>query len=499
MGMSYVFSRGATRDLLEEALPEDTREHGVLPPELGQLHVPLAHIKALHPDSVLVKGIRGSGKTLWWEALLDGRHRALIEAVSPKAGIKEGTRCAAGFGPTPKPLEYPSPDTLTELVDQGHEPRQIWRTVMARHVLDSNDTEDFTHLKRWSERLAWINADSERTALAFHHADQRLARNGLMYLVLFDALDRTAHDWPRLRALLRGLLQVLLEFRSFRAIRPKAFVRPDMLEDPEVKGFPDASKIIDGAVALSWPRRELYGLLWQRLGNAANGETFREGCLQGFRQPWGQRPDGVWMMPAAMRQDEELQRDIFHAMAGPWMGTDARRGFPYTWLPNHLGDAAQQTSPRSFVSAVQMAAKVSADYQRKYTDRPYALHYEALKQGVQRASTIRVEEISEDYPWVARLMMPLKGLSVPNGFQEIIARWPKTLLEELPRSLDQTEVRLPPRRFDLGVEGLKDDLLDLGIFQAMPGGRINIPDVYRVGFGLGRRGGVKPVGISRDT
>jgi len=37
---------------------------------------------------------------------------------------------------------------------------------------------------------------------------------------------------------IRGLLQVLLEFRSYRRIRPKAFVRPDHLEDPTIADLP---------------------------------------------------------------------------------------------------------------------------------------------------------------------------------------------------------------------------------------------------------------------
>jgi hypothetical protein len=37
------------------------------------------------------------------------------------------------------------------------------------------------------------------------------------------------------------------------------------------------------------------------------------------------------------------------------------------------------------------------------------------------------------------------------------------------------------------------DLQGLGMVQRIDGGRIQMPDVFRVAFGLGRRGGVKPV------
>lgn len=496
MVIDFAFPRASMRNLLVTALPWDTTQHGLAAPEPGQIHLPLAHVKALHPDSVLVKGIRGAGKTLWWEALLDGRHRALIEAISPRTGINSATRCSAGFGAAPMPLAYPDADTFAELKRRGIDPRQIWRAIIARHVLTAEESADFYALSRWSERVDWITADSERKALAFDAADKRLASLGVTQLVLFDALDRTASDWPLLRSLLRGLLQVLLEFRSYRAIRPKAFVRPDMLDDPEVKSFPDASKLIDNAVALTWPRRELYGLLWQYLGNAQESQHFRDHCSRHFGQEWTQRPDGVWLMPQGMREDEEIQRTLFDAIAGHWMGTDARRGFPYTWLPNHLGDADQQTSPRSLVAAVRIAADASEEYHRKNPEYRYALHYEALKQGVQRASAIRIEEIREDYPWVAHLMQPLKGLTVPIGFEDIEARWQHhNTIETITATLAGASVRLPPHRLNQGASGLKDDLTELGVFQPLPNGRINMPDVYRIGFGLGRRGGVRPVGV----
>ncbi|MCP4654778.1 MAG: hypothetical protein GY856_05095 [bacterium] len=52
---------------------------------------------------------------------------------------------------------------------------------------------------------------------------------------------------------------------------------------------------------------------------------------------------------------------------------------------------------------------------------------------------------------------------------------------------------LLPRHVDEGHEGLRDDLLDLGLLKRMHDGRINMPEVYRLAFGLGRRGGVKPI------
>jgi hypothetical protein len=54
-------------------------------------------------------------------------------------------------------------------------------------------------------------------------------------------------------------------------------------------------------------------------------------------------------------------------------------------------------------------------------------------------------------------------------------------------------VKLPPRHIDQGPDGVRRDLEALRVFYRLLDGRVNIPDVFRVGYGLGRKGGVKPV------
>jgi hypothetical protein len=55
------------------------------------------------------------------------------------------------------------------------------------------------------------------------------------------------------------------------------------------------------------------------------------------------------------------------------------------------------------------------------------------------------------------------------------------------------EVKLPPRHVDQGPDGVRRDLESLGIFLRLHDGRVHIPDVFRVGYGLGRKGGVRPI------
>ena len=172
------------------------------------------------------------------------------------------------------------------------------------------------------------------------------------------------------------------------------------------------------------------------------------------------------------------------------MGRGPKRGFPYTWVPNHLGDTEGRVSPRSFLAALRSAAEDTADQPSEY---PHALHYDSIKRGVQDASRTRVREIQEDYPWVHRVLEPLAGMVVPCVFEEIAQCWQNgNVLDRLAEEVEQDRVKLPPRYMGQGPNGVRKDLESLSVFLRMRDGRVNIPDVFRVGYGLGRRGGVKP-------
>jgi hypothetical protein len=67
----------------------------------------------------------------------------------------------------------------------------------------------------------------------------------------------------------------------------------------------------------------------------------------------------------------------------------------------------------------------------------------------------------------------------------------------LDNSIQSSQVRLPPAHINKGSRGVLQDLVQLGMIDLVSGDRINLPDVYRVGYGIGRRGGVKPVARKR--
>lgn len=477
------------RNGIINALPQETSQHGETP-SAGHVYLPSSHVKALNPNNTLIQGMRGSGKSFWFQTLQNSSLRALLGAQI--TGIDEDTIVTVGFSPSSGGNKYPNKDTLVKLIEQGYDPRRIWQSVVFCQVIDPIKEPDFPSDKLWGEKILWVINNPELVDQFFYKVDERLEEEQKFHIVLFDALDRTADDWSTMNKLIKGLLQVALDTRSFKRIRLKIFARPDQLEDGSVSAFPDASKIMNQKVNLDWPRRELYCLLWQYLANNSQyGELFREGTrsINSSINWLKSESEDVWIVPDIMRKDEELQRSLFHAISGPWMGKDKRRGFPYSWLPSHLGDSRGEVSPRSFLAALRYAAE-----DRVRADQEYVLHYESIKRGVQEASKIRVRELAEDYPWITYLFAPLKGLSVPCPFDDIKSEWEKhKIINQLKDGIENTSVRLPPIHIEQGEDGLLIDLLDLGLIEQLKDKRINLPDVYRVGYGMGRRGGVKPL------
>lgn len=486
-----IFPKMEMRQALLEALP-DYDQTSATPARIPKFtYVPPSHARALDPEITIVEGMRGAGKSHWWAALNAADHRSYLASVFPETRISNSIEISQGYGVNLSPSDWPGKDSLALLI-KDYEPRHIWQAVLAVHA---NFPAPFPRsLGKWSDMVKWVSEHAEDYDNLLYQVDQELARNQKVRLVLFDGLDRLANDWQGIRPLARALLQLALDLRSSRALRLKLFVRPDMLQDREIRAFSDFSKLLAKKIVLAWRRVDLYALLFHCLGNAdMNGKMFRENCERMFGGKWLRNEESdAWLVPNDLRTDETLQREVFHAMAGTAMGQGSRRGFPYTWLPNHLIDGRDQVSPRSFVAALRHAVQKDDTP----ADWPYALHYKAIQAGVQEASQIRVNEITqEDYPWVESLMQPLKGnITVPCEPKDIIQIWQaNNTIENLQGNQTTVDVKLLPPHLEDQEQGVLQDIEDLGVIQRMSDGRIQMPDVYRIAFGFGRRGGVKPL------
>jgi hypothetical protein len=254
---------------------------------------------------------------------------------------------------------------------------------------------------------------------------------------------------------------------------------------------------------LTWHTNELYSLLWKLLAfHPVKGGDFRRFVFDKVVKRTGDTPTLVrpeeWQLPPEIQFDAKVQQQLFHALTGPYMGNNARQGFPYKWLTTHLADAYGETTPRSFLVALRSAAEETIE---RHLESGYALAYQGLQVGVRVASRIRVKEISE-YWWVPEVMQPLPAaLRVPFDIDALDACWRSDgTLERIAaerRQLVAGDVAgdvdrpwLLPAHLSDGPAGVCRDLEALGVFRRMRQERIDVPDIYRLGFELRRKGGI---------
>jgi hypothetical protein len=485
------YDPSAIRKALSE-LPLTPAWESLTPPKPTEIYVPLLHNKALLPEVSIVEGMRGAGKSFWTAVLADDNTRSIVSGVAHNDRLA-GLSVKIGFGLDLDNTIFPSAKRISALLAKECIANDIWLSVLLRHAYsalkkkppfpDSVDGAAF-----------WVRDNRDLADRLVGECDKGLSAKQLTLLLIFDSLDRLADDWEQIRKLLSSALQLALECRTRRAIRFKFFLRPDMVEeDDDLWRFADSSKLHHGKGELVWRPNDLFGLILLHLANSKScGKGFRETVAKKYNLEW-REVDKVFPLPSGMTAGVQPLREIVEAIAGPWMGTTAKRGFTFTWIPTHLSDAKGRLSPRSILLAFRHAAQWT---EQNHPQHFNAVHYEGIQQGVVEASKIRIGEIKEDYPWVGPLLEALKGATVPLTVEELTERWTPACIR-LSLKAAEVEQRLPPRRYSnernrKSVQLLVDDLVELAVLYRTEDKRINMPDIFRVGFGIKRKGGVKP-------
>ncbi len=479
------------REALRRLEPSPSHD-AISPPTLQQIYTPPGHEAALDPERALVIGGRGMGKSFWSAALVNDRTRLYVAKSYPRLQL---ARChvALGFaGVDADANGAPSKEELDDLIQTDkHDPQKVWRAVILKGISRFVEIEVPTKLRGEAGLVAWVAADAARAQHLLRAVDEQLVKQGKRIVVVFDALDRLGRDWQQIRERTRALLQVALALRTYRAIKPKIFLRTDQAEDGGIASFPDASKLLShGArVDITWDHRDLFGLLYTLLLNdeSAHG-SFERLVRRATGISISRKPD-VTSLPAQIKDSEDFQARIFVELAGRYMGANAQKGRTYTWLHKHLADAHGRVSPRTFLQAVRQAA----DY-RGQGDGQLAISPAGLRSGIQSASEVRVTQLREEYTWIDAVLEPLADQQVPCRAEQLYERWSEAgTVEQISGSNGKY---LEPIEFseddsDRPIVILRA-LLRIGIAERRSDGRINIPDIYRVAAKMLRKGGITP-------
>ncbi|MEQ1955387.1 hypothetical protein [Mesorhizobium sp. CN2-181] len=443
-----------------------------------RVFTPESHRAVLDLGRQLVVGNRGMGKSLWTHALTDPTVRNRVADVYGQQQLKKN-EVVIGFNGSEKALPVaPTPNGIERALAEGYRAEDIWRAVIFRAVKSVGPSAEPLQFEKTLSRLKQKPEEFEET---LSNVDDGFSKTGRGILILFDALDRLPGDWHVIRQLTTALLRRAVGLKSFRSLRMKIFIRPDQFSDKSIFQFPDGSKIQNDHVDLSWQPYELFGLLFFEIMRDASGKS----SLSAVAKNVG-ASDALNQASKPARSSPEDQRDLINAIAGAYMGSDARRGRVYTWVPLHLSDARNACSPRTFLTAWQKAA----EHHPAPSDR--AVDHLGLIEGVRKASSTRLAELREDYRWIDGALGALAGQFVPIERGDLIEIWDDSqvvqrILKEAKSGGWLAPVQLADNR---DANALLDAMNSIAVTEERANGKINVPDIFRVEAGIKRKGGV---------
>ncbi len=472
------------------AIPGDVSNDAVgsYAPKLEDIFAPSMHATALDPSIPIVVGSRGSGKSFWAGVLGQPATRKAASIAYPRLGLGD---LAVGFGFTgavggPSGVSVEHLDTIVPTNPTMEEAKAFWWATILHAA---------SRMRGGTQKLSEFvgpatNLEAREEVLQTH--ELALRQDKKLLLVVYDALDAVATEWPRRRLLTEALFQVVWAMRAYSAIKLKLFLRPDQIDDDALK-FLELPKLRTGAVRLLWSGTDLYGLFFARLSLAPTKEardSFNR-LLAAHGMEAADRED-ILSRRWVLAHDPAQQSRLFTIFAGSFMADGPngyKKGKTYDWPLKHLGDAFAEVTPRSFLGLMIAAARRGSAPQNR------VITADGIRHGLREASRTRVDQLHLEFPWIKGVLAPLAGLLLPQHENEVFRVWErantiKTLVA------DAAEKHyLPPFQPEESESEryLFEALNRIGVMFRRKDDRIDMPDLFRVAAKLLKKGGTAPL------
>lgn len=419
--------------------------------------------RALHPDIPLVLGRKGSGKTAVFRKLMEDPSRSSVVVLAP-ARLREdrGWMPAADGFKAAEDVIKKNDATWRELwllyitlVGYWQSADTLWRSLTP-----SDDVLDFLGAKPNSELelLERISKGAEISHSGLIIADflQQIDKSLTSpTLLLFDGLDtgfgNAEADRTRRRNSIEGLFSLMTDLGDrLTNLKFKVVLRDDIWR---ALRFENKSHLYGRSVRLSWPSQPDY---------------FKVVLIQALQAPSLKRivrqmVGGEHASNVANWSDQEVL-SVWNILVGERM-KGGNTAFTRNWVWNRLADGNGDRGPRALLQLFTEATELERDFQKKNPYEKSLIRPRALSSALPAVSQEAVSALREEFAELSDLLSRLTGLG-------------RTPVEAAQLSGLEDQVELAKEVGLLAVyEGTEEDVR-----------RYKVPDIYRIGLGLTRKG-----------
>lgn len=190
------------------AFASDHDAAGSQRPAVDEIFTPEQHANALDPNTPVVVGARGTGKSFWAGVLEDNATREVAARAYPhlqleRLIVKPGyTGFDSGDAISAKVIDARVPPG-----EEASQAVQFWCAVMMRAAHSALEPDaEAESIRDVMKRYA----DPEDFSIEIKRIDKRLEQDGKVLLVTFDALDTLSLVWKRAAQLLDAVRSSLV-------------------------------------------------------------------------------------------------------------------------------------------------------------------------------------------------------------------------------------------------------------------------------------------------
>jgi MinD-like ATPase involved in chromosome partitioning or flagellar assembly len=381
--------------------------------------------KFLRDRTWLVRGVKGTGKTLLFRLFIEQSENAR-ELAEPYEKL-QNVQFVHGYGPTK--LGNTLLDSYSLKDYEEHVGQQKWvefwtHSLLLQLAVTRNDAPlplsdpfliELCQHKKASQReiIEWLGSrissplSSSRVQDELRAINEWLGKRNEKIWVLYDELDTGFKKNDRRRSALEALLEWWLENGpTLSNISPKIFLREDIWAD---LNFTNKTYYESRTIQLRWEEQDLWRLVLRQA--LQTSPTLAE-IIQ--KQTSIERS----------RLDSISQLDVLRQGLSPLWGENMggkKKSSTCNWVRKRISDYKENRFPRSLILLLQHAVENEKAADRKDSDT--VLRPRSLIDALPKVSKARVDDVYNEYPEFVDYLQNLDSERSPIGVEHLKELW----------------------------------------------------------------------------